>query len=113
MTTTRTGFDSASSIPEGAILSRAYWQVPGHYGEGPTSESCEAALASGLAHAKEMGYDRLTVDLRWKFEYPGGGGLDAVAERTTYSTLADAQEHLDRIRRYSGMPHSTQTPTVS
>lgn len=101
MTLRTTGFDSAPSIPEGAKLSRISWQVTGHYGDGPTFASLEDALAEGLIEARRRELPGLTIDLRWKLVFPGGGGLEATAQRYEYAGLDAAQRHLDRIRCYA------------
>lgn len=101
MSLTTTGFDSARSIPEGARVTRSYWTVPGDYGDKAEFPSEELALEWALNEARRLGQNRVTVDLRWKLSYPGGGGMDTTIQRNTYSDLSSADEHLGRIRFFS------------
>lgn len=96
-----TGLDSATSIPEGAVLSRAFWAVPDGYTTGQVCSSREQALEFALIEARRRGNTSVTVDLRWKLTFPGGGGLETVVQRFHYDDLASAQEHLGRIRFYA------------
>ena len=101
MSLTTTGFHSARSIPEGARVTRAYWTVPGPYADLGSFDTEEAALEWALIEARRKGLDRVVTELRWKFAFPGGGGLEAPIQRNTYADIASAQEHLGRIRFYS------------
>jgi hypothetical protein len=97
-----TGFDSASMIPVGATLTAADWYVPDTYTEGTRYETRRDALAAAIAKwesvASSVGYTRsfpVTIDLRWKFDFPEGqGGLSTVAQRWVYPTLEDARRGL-------------------
>lgn len=100
MTLTTTGFDSAMSIPEGAVLSRAFWTIPTNYTVGQTCASQEQALEFALIEAQRKGHSTVTIDLRWKFTFPGGG-METTVQRWHYDDVASAQEHLDRIRFYA------------
>lgn len=102
MSPTITGFDSAMSIPEGAILSRTFWTIPDNYTIGQTCASQAQALEFALIEAHRKGLTTVTIDLRWKFMFPAGrGGMETTVQRWYYDNLASAQEHLDRIRFYA------------
>ena len=107
---------TAKLVPVGATLIDSYWTVPNAYSEGPRFETEELAIAGGIEkiraaieqHQAARGAasvpipERFSVDLRWKLTYPAGGGLDAVAARTTYDSIAEAEESLARRARYRG-----------
>lgn len=104
-----------TGIPVGATLTATYWAVPGHYGPGTTHASRGDALAAAIdirqaqvdapaANPANRGYphpERIDVDLRWKMAYPDGGGIDMVAERFTYDSLAEARRALELAVRYA------------
>lgn len=102
---------SAKLVPVGATVVDAYWSVPSAYSTGPRFETEELAIAAGIEKMRETveqhkaargaGWyalapipERVTVDLRWKFSYPGGGGMDTVVARTEYESIAAAEENL-------------------
>lgn len=91
-------------IPEGATIIRAYLAIPGNYGIGDefpnTDDGWADAVTAAQAKKSEL-IDRLTesmgrytsareieqtadvqvrIDLRWKLDYPAGGGIDTVIE---------------------------------
>lgn len=112
---------TAKGIPEGATLVRAYWSAPhGYVNPGPQFVSEEAALYYAIRRLREdierhengingkhLGAlyvplpERITIDLRWYFEFPRGGGLDTVVVRTEFKTLIKAEEHLARLTKYA------------
>lgn len=109
---------SASMIPEGSTLARAYWSVPrGYINPGPEFETDEDALTHAVAElqaeiSKHEDYYRqrgekilplpesITLDLRWKMTLSQGGSHDVVVSRKTYDSVAEAQAHLARIEKY-------------
>lgn len=116
MNTTASGL---RTIPLGATVDRIYWAVPGYGTTGIEFETEHEALAHALDTMKEIINQHIEhhgvadsanhpqtiyVDLRWHMTFPnqyGVTGSDFVASRTTYDDIADAQSHLDRIKRYS------------
>lgn len=114
MSITTTGFDQAQHIVPGTVIERVYFVVPGHYtasSNGCEHQSYEEALAQAIALAKgaidrhaEHGTalpPRIFVDTRWEMWKGGRSRVDLVASRTAYENPTEAQEHLDRIRRYA------------
>lgn len=112
------GFDRAASMPVGAVIERVYFADPGDssslfdsYADALTAtiarhEDAETRHRDFHERTRSMGIylplpERLWIDCRWKMTYPAGGGLDTVASRTAYDTLAEAREHLERIGRYA------------
>jgi len=122
-----TGIDNATLIPVGAQIAESYFAVPDTYTKGPRHESRVEALRSAIhdmqrlvdrhnaLYAADVGTprfvplpERITIDLRWKLTWshdPGtgtSGGMDLIAERTVYDSIADAQAALDRIAAIEG-----------
>ena len=111
------GLDSAPLIPLGATVTKAYWQVPGHYGSGENFETKDLALTYAIDNlradiARHVGRKRshpvaplpenVTVDYRWELTSPGtGGSLDLVVQRNMYPTLADTEEALSLYNQFN------------
>ena len=116
-----TGFEAAASVPVGAVIERVYFVEPGTSGypaQGEREDYRDALVASIAAHEAAEARnrqarrhepdsvylplpERFSIDCRWKMSYPHGGGIDTVASRTTYDSIAEAKAHLDRIDRHS------------
>ena len=121
------GFRTAESIPAGATIVKAYWCLAGHDGPGEALPSEADAIRAGIHRAEQrsgalieqQGYgntavERFSVDLRWKLRWQQGApdpdgrptvscGIEATITRTTYTSLAEAREHLARIEKYAGV----------
>lgn len=107
------GFDMAGTIVPGTVIERVYFAVPSHGTIGDEFETMADALRFAIAKGKsqEARLDEFrahpVVDVRWFMRVPEGtsqtvgGSQDTVAERFTYPSILDAQEHLDRIEKYS------------
>lgn len=117
MATRTTGIDDANHVPVGATLTRVYHCQPGHgtlakNGEHDTYAAALTVAVEALrtaldaAPADSLLPETITIDTRWAFKFPESSrpaaGLDTVARRTTYDTLADAVAHLDRVATYTG-----------
>lgn len=97
-------------IPAGARVTRSYWAIPTYYGTGSEHateiEALEVAIARGEAHPGNT----VTIDLRWSMSWERHSdanpsvGQDFVASRSTYASLAEAKEALERLRRFSSPP---------
>lgn len=99
---------SLRGVPEGTIVARTYYSIPGHYGSGdeffPTtgtgwSDAVRAARAkkahlveslteslgrySTAEGVEEIAGRQVRIDLRWALRYPDGGGLDTPVESYT------------------------------
>lgn len=110
MSVTTSGFESVASIPQGATVARIYWTVPQHGTRGDEFPTQGAAIRAAveqretyLATLQPGNFvpETIYVDLRWDMQYPDGGGVDLTMQRTTYDTLADAKDHLARIKRFT------------
>lgn len=101
-------------IPVGARLDDVYWALPTTYSPGDRFESESAAISEGIARKRtqlarpdsEFIPESFTVDLRWTLSWESAArnpasGTDIVAARHTYKTLAEAEEHLARIRKFT------------
>lgn len=103
MTVKTVGTDSALNVPPGSLVARVYVAVPTMYTIGAEFEDYLTALAHAVS-AKEnylaaqpadsLAPETITIDVRWCFQFPDGGGTDAIMSRSTYETLADARDHL-------------------
>lgn len=114
------GMSSATSIPEGATLVSSYWAVPSHYLAGEPQESQIAALEFAITekakgrdrhrenynapNGNEPGYvpypETMYVDLRWEMKYTGGG-IDLTVMQHRYEDIADAQTHLELLKKFA------------
>ncbi len=109
---------TAKGVPEGAIIKHIYWSAPhGYVNPGPEFESERDALIAAVDRMREavakhnVTYpnestrvplpERITIDLRWYFEFPQGGGLDTMVVRTEYKDINEAEEHLARLTKYA------------
>lgn len=113
------GFDMAGHVVPGTVINEVYFAVPIHGTTGHRFETMADALAAGIKRAKiiEENYvgtgtpfsPRVTIDVRWVMTVPAGtpqsrgGSSDSVAQRFTYDSHDDAQEHLDRIVKYAAV----------
>jgi len=129
-----TGFHDAGLVPVGSVLAHAYWTTPTGYTTGTDEYASrgDALLAAIRAkeaqvaeHARGMNRsvplpERITIDLRWHLKYPNGGGLETVAERCEYESIAEAKAALQRLIDYrmpgepapvlTGTPIQKRTP---
>jgi hypothetical protein len=108
---------TAKMVPVGATIKRAYWSAPrGYVNPGPEFTSEADALVHAItevreAVAKHNAYypneatrvplpERMSIDLRWEFSYPEGGGVDTVVVRTEFKNITEAEEHLARLIKH-------------
>jgi len=118
----RTGLDSATLIPVGSVIKQAYWVATGTYTIGDRFDTLDLALEDAIrdtemlvkrhnAHYLSLPGtkflplpERIIIDFRWDLGYPGGGGIDLVAQRNEYPTLEDAREALALYRKFMVKP---------
>ncbi len=117
-------------LPIGAVVTATSYNVPGYYGAGPAFPTFGEALAHAVDELKgaiakhDEWYaaekaahsslyvplpETITIDYRVTFAFPktnggNGGGLDTGLERTTFTSLVDAERVLATQRRYGKVP---------
>ena len=106
-----------SGIPVGATLTRVCWAVAANYSSGPEFDDQASALRAAISttqkavDAHNTYYpdaatrvplpQTITLDLRWELAFSTGGGISTSMSRSTYTDIADAQTHLDRIDKFA------------
>jgi hypothetical protein len=108
--------------PVGAVLKDACWAVPTAYTTGDRFDTHGDALSAAIAAKRdavrrhEEHYagqtlvplpERITVDLRWSMRWPHvpenpTRGVDTVAARFEYESIAAAEAALDLLVRVAG-----------
>ena len=119
---TTTGYRRAKNIEPGTTITRVYFCEPGQYtvsADGAEYATYEDALIGAIARhrAAEKKHraayaetpddrylplpEKFSIDCRWVMRKPEeaavGGSLDEVISRTTYQTLAEGVDHLNRL----------------
>lgn len=93
-------------VSEGTVIRRIYWAAPTLITIGETFDNRTDALREAIRQAKErvakseFAPERVTVDERWRFDSPDGGGLDTVINRETFETLEEADRMLALAEKY-------------